>query len=102
MDLQAFWQQEVSYVFNRLLEQLDLNLTEDRSEYVYVDGEEGDFGVIRYKDAAGEVVAVRTIEGGDSEYTELTEHGKPLVAAKMLEAFRQSLTEKLQLAPGAI
>lgn len=102
MDLLALWQQDVQHPFNRLLEDRDLGLAEDRKDFVFVDGEEGDHGVIRYMDATGNVVCIRTIEGGDIEQLELTDYGKPLVAAKMLEVFKQVLTEKLELAPGTL
>jgi hypothetical protein len=102
MNLFSLWQQDMVFPFNRKLEDLDLGLVEDLKDFVYVDGEEGDFGVIRYLDASGQVVCVRTIEGGDSEQMELTEYGKPLIAAKMLEVFKETLTEALELAPGTL
>jgi hypothetical protein len=99
MNLQKLWQYDLQSTFDRLLEDAELGLTEDRSDFVFVDGEEGDYGVIRYTDASGQVVAVRNIEGGDAESIELTDLGKPLVARKMLELFRHTLAEKLMLAP---
>lgn len=102
MNLQELWQQDMLFTFNRVLEDLDLNLTEDLTDFVCVDGEEGDFGVIRYKDATGNVVAIKNVEGGDVEHLELTDYGKPLIAAKLLLVFKQTLTEKLELVPGTL
>ncbi|MEX3983799.1 hypothetical protein AB4Y45_32975 [Paraburkholderia sp. EG287A] len=102
MDLLALWQQDFQSPFTRLLEDLDLGLTEDRKDFVFVDGEEGDFGDIRYMDKYGRVVCVRTIEGGDRESLELTDYGKPIIAAKMLEVFKDALSKKLGLAPGSL
>jgi hypothetical protein len=93
MDLRDIWQQEASCSFFNLLEKEDLGLAEDSSDYVVVDGEESDYGVIRYLDAGGKVVAIKTIHGGDSEEWEVTEHGKTLIADKLLGLFRQSLSQ---------
>lgn len=102
MNLQDLWQQELLFALNCALEDADLGLTADHSEFVYVDGEEGDFGVIRYKDASGQVVATKTVDGGDSAHLELTDYGKPLVAAKLMDVFKETLTKKLELAPGTL
>lgn len=102
MDLQDLWQQELLFSLNRALEDADLGLTADHSEFVVVDGEESDFGVIRYKDATGQVVAIKTVDGGDAAHLELTEYGKPLVAAKLMDVFKATLTSKLELAPGTL
>ena len=39
MDLQDLWQQELLFSLNRALEDADLGLTADHSEFVVVDGE---------------------------------------------------------------
>ncbi len=97
MDLRQLWEQDLAFGFSRLLETHELGLTADNTDYVYVDGEEGDFGTIRYKDASGQVVVIREIEGGDVESLELTDYGRPIVAKVMLDIFKQSLAEKLQV-----
>jgi hypothetical protein len=102
MDLRDFWEQELLFDFSRLLERQNLKLTADHTDYVYVDGEEGEFGTIRYKDATGAVVAVKTIEGGDVDSLELTDYGKPLVASALMTMFKDTLARKLTLVGGAL
>lgn len=57
---------------------------EDRSGFVYVDGEEGDYGQILYSHN-GVLVAKRVIEGGDSEWYEFTPKGKSLLLAMYVD-----------------
>jgi hypothetical protein len=102
MDLRDIWEQELLFDFSRLLERQDLKLTADHTDYVFVDGEEGDFGTIRYKDATGAVVAVKTIEGGDVDSLELTDYGKPIVAAALMTMFKDTLSRKLNVTGGAL
>jgi hypothetical protein len=97
MDLRQLFEQDLLFGFGLLLERHDLQLEADHTDFVYVDGEEGDFGIIRYKDATGQVVAIKNIHGGDSEDLELTDYGRPLVAKLILGLFKQTLAEKLQV-----
>ncbi len=84
MNLQDFWMEHINYKFLRILEETDLNLTEDSSEYVYVDGEEGDYGEIRYS-LQGTLIATKVVEGGDCSYLELTDDGKKFLISKVKE-----------------
>jgi hypothetical protein len=102
MDLRQLWEQDLVFGFTRLLETHELGLTADNTDFVYVDGEEGDFGTIRYKDATGAVVAVKTIEGGDVDSLELTDYGKPIVASALMAMFKDTLCRKLNVASGAL
>lgn len=51
---------------------------EDTSGFVYVDGEEGDYGRILFSHN-GVLIATRVIAGGDSEWYEFTPEGKSLL-----------------------
>jgi len=63
-----------------LLESAELPCKEDRSGYIYVDGEEGDYGVIKYyAEQSGIHIATKVIEGGDVEWVEFTEYGATLM-----------------------
>ena len=84
---------DVQSPFQRLLEDAELDLTADHRDFVYVDGEEGDHGVVRYYDADKQLVAVRTLHGGDSEHTELTTLGAQMVRAKLTSLFAQTISE---------
>ena len=93
MELLDVWQQHIQYDFNRLLEECDLGLSADYTDYVYVDGEEGDHGIVRYLDSAGKIVAVKTIFAGDDESLDVTDYGRKIVADKLTEAFATAISK---------
>lgn len=95
MNFLDLWQQELGFDFNRRLEDLELNLVSDHEDFVYVDGEEGDHGTIRYRDDSGQVVAIKEVEGGDVSSLTITDYGKPIVKAALTELFKQTLDDKL-------
>lgn len=73
--------QEMYDVINVLrdeLDKLDDELTKDSSGYVYVDGEEGDYGDILYY-LETELIYTHRIHGGDMEEIILTDMGKKIV-----------------------
>jgi hypothetical protein len=105
--LEEFYQD--NFVYNSfafdLENQPDLNEFErDVSGYVYVDGEEGDYGVIKYTEkSTGKHVASRVIKGGDNEHYEFTAYGTALFADRLLKIMAERLEEvkkKAQLAEG--
>ena len=56
--------------------ELENAVVRDNSEFVVVDGEEGDHGIIKFfskKDNA--MLAVQTVNGGDDEWVEFTKAG---------------------------
>jgi hypothetical protein len=63
------------------IDELDrtLDFVADHSEFVCVDGEEGDYGKVTYRTPEGVIVAVRTILGGDDEETVFTPEGKVIM-----------------------
>lgn len=73
----------------------EFDCIEDSSEFVFVDGEEGDYGVIKYFTPKGNLLAIKTVEGGDSEFTEFTEFGKNFLKQKILNIFLDNY-EKIQ------
>ena len=72
------------------LDALDDTFRADSSGYVYVDGEEGDYGDILYYQGE-ELVYTRRIHGGDEEEIILTELGKLLVRPIILDAILLNL-----------
>lgn len=81
-------------------DELDDGIKVDDSDYVCVDGEEGDYGIIRFiSKCDGRLLAARVVCGGDREWVDFTRDGfdyfKPhfdvFVAAK-LDAFRSRLS----------
>lgn len=84
-----FWRAH-SLKLESLLEATDTAyLVKDSSGYVYVDGEEGDYGVVRYYcPITKELVATHTIHGGDNEEYEFTEYGKKLLGHLVLSAMK--------------
>lgn len=96
MDLLDIWNYELSHGFILDLNDAELGLTADHTDFVVVDGEEGDHGVIRYLDATGELVATKTVHGGDSESLELTPYGKKFVAGHFRSIFDKLLLRKLE------
>lgn len=96
MDLLAqIFQFDVLQTLIRVLEEDDLELVADHKDFVYVDGEEGDYGIVRYSDAQGNEIAVRTIHGGDSDDVTLTEFGAALVRERLQARFAQVVAQKV-------
>jgi len=82
-------------------------LTTNNDDYVYVDGEEGDFGVVRYfgTDIDGNEnvhMATQYIHGGDIEHDYYTLAGADMVQKIMRENFETALRRSLEesLDPG--
>ncbi len=77
--LNELWNAEVaprlSVVLDKLSERFESELIVDNSEYVYVDGEEGDYGKVYYRTEDNELLFTKIIEGGDREYWEVTPGG---------------------------
>jgi len=65
----------------------DLDYTTDTSEFNIVDGEEGDNGIIKYYTIDGDLLAIKTVYGGDSEEVEFTHWGKDMLKEKALDIF---------------
>lgn len=94
MNLRDIWDCGPGAVIGSRLEDIDPGFVKDNRDYVYVDGEEGDHGVIRYyKD--GVLMVIRTIHGGDWETHTLTDEGKAYVKQVMLDAVRLALDTEL-------
>lgn len=55
----------------------------DMSEFTVVDGEEGDYGKITYRDKTG-VIAVKTVHGGDDYDVEFTPYGRAVMVGHFL------------------
>jgi signal peptidase I len=82
--------QNVLWKVRDALDALDDTFWKDSSGYVYVDGEEGDYGDILYfKDE--ELVYTHRIHGGDSEEIILTELGKSIVKPLILDTIACNL-----------
>lgn len=69
-ELISFFFQDV--LFSDFHGDTDLEIIEDNSGYIFVDGEEGDYGEIHYFNLENVLLAVRIIEGGDVEWTRWT------------------------------
>lgn len=93
MDLRVYWEQELQHSFVMALEDEELGLTVDTSDFVVVDGEEGDYGMIRYLDSNDEVVATKFIQGGDMESLDVTKYGRQFLGEKILRLFQQTLQQ---------
>jgi hypothetical protein len=65
--------------FDVLVQEFLDSLTSDYSDFHYVDGEEGDYGIIRYT-AFGQLIATKTVHGGDMEDIDFTDQGKLLLS----------------------
>lgn len=64
----------------------------DKTEFVVVDNEEGDYGTIRYFDIGGSLLAVRIVLGGDTEDTMFTAFG----IEKLTPLAKKWLDEKIE------
>lgn len=82
--LEEYFNYEIRSVFTEIISKDD-DYVADYAEFNVVDGEEGDYGVITYLHD-NEVVAIRTIFGGDDERIKFTDFGKSLFNAKLQKA----------------
>lgn len=88
--LQEFCRQIGFYIGDLDSEVHDIDSKADYKDFVSVDGEEGDYGIVRYYDKTNnQLLAVRTIHGGDSEDTEFTQYGASLLQDKALHLMRE-------------
>lgn len=74
--LKEYLEQCGIYVQNDLQEDLDMDYDIDNSDYVVVDGEEGDYGV-RKLSWQGKIVAYHVVYGGDYEEIVFAENALP-------------------------
>lgn len=91
--LAEFWNYPIANRMYSAVDQDPSEFIEDDSEFVCVDGEEGDYGVIKYSDTEGHLVAIRTIYGGDREDVEFTDYGKALMRNKLTALFETVLAQ---------
>lgn len=82
--LDEYFDYEIRCKFTALISEDD-DYRADYSQFNVVDGEEGDYGVIRYFHG-DELVAIKNVYGGDSEEVEFTSFGKTLFNAKLINA----------------
>ena len=80
----------VMWKVREALDALDDTFSKDSSGYVYVDGEEGDYGDILYYQGEEPVYTHRS-HGGDSDEIILTELGKTLVRPVILNTILLNL-----------
>ena len=66
-------------------------LKTNNDEYVFVDGEEGDYGIIKYLDENNVVMMVQYVKGGDIEAFTYTAAGMAVVRAILLKNFESCL-----------
>lgn len=92
--LLQFWEERIGDSLRTLLEDDVSEFAADYSGFVFVDGEEGDFGTIKYTDATGQLVVTRTVHGGDSEDVEFTDYGKTVMMGLVRQAFEKAMSEE--------
>lgn len=78
-----------------ITEEFENILENNNDAMVYVDGEEGDFGVVRYY-LNGVLMMVKYVGGGDQETTYYTAEGNAEIRKLLLEGFEDSLDDALR------
>lgn len=73
----------------------DIDYKEDNSEMNAIDGEEGDFGTIRYYSIDGDLLATRIIHGGDDEETIFTKKGEKELAKAVFNLVTDRILDTL-------
>jgi hypothetical protein len=98
---------DYQHTLNEAIEKWVDTLTSNNDDYVYVDGEEGDFGIVRYfgTDVDGnndQHMMTEYIHGGDIEHSYYTLAGADMVQKIMRENFETALRKSLEasLDPG--
>lgn len=69
----------------------DIKHTPDYSEFNVVDGEESDFGIVKYFDLDGTLLAKKIVHGGDDEDIEFTEYGISLLSPLAIEILNKNI-----------
>ncbi len=88
--LEDYFDYEIRLKFDECIrEDLD-DYKADYSEFTIVDGEEGDYGTIKYYYGT-ELVAIKTVHGGDEEEIEYTRFGQRLFNAKLINALSKAI-----------
>lgn len=82
----SLWNME----FENLLNLIELD--SDYSNFTYVDGEEGDYGVVLHS-LNGIVLVKQIVEGGDCDYYEITKSGKKFYTKIILERLTEWVKE---------
>lgn len=72
---------------------VDIDCILDSTNYNVIDGEEGDYGVIRYYTLDGNLIATYTNCGGDLDYVEFTEFGKKLFTPLVMSVIELQLNK---------
>ncbi len=78
--------------FNPVKEYEPIKYNSDYSEFIVVDGEEGDYGVIKHFPENKILLAITIVNGGDDEDTQFTQYGKALCTATVINALEDCLT----------
>lgn len=91
MNLLEEFCREIGLMVSIDIDELDIDYTEDLSEFNICDGEEGAYGTIKYYDIDGDLLAVLKVYGGDDEEIEFTQHGKNILKEKALNIFYNNL-----------
>lgn len=73
-----------SFETEAIFDKLEDSLVADHSKWVYVDGEEGDYGIVTYT-LNGELVCTHHIHGGDCENYVFTRFGVILIKKALME-----------------
>jgi len=89
--LEQLWMELLSFSIPPSPDEFDYE--EDYTFFNVEDGEEGDYGNILYYYNAN-LVAVKTVFGGDDDDIDYTSYGKKLLGDKMLELVKSKI-EKL-------
>jgi hypothetical protein len=66
----------------------DFRYKEDLSEFTVIDGEEGDYGIIKFYSLCGKLLAVREVFGGDDSDIEFTQYAKELFEPIIISAVK--------------
>lgn len=66
----------------------DLKYRTDLSEFNIIDGEEGDYGIIKFYSLTDELIAVKEVFGGDDFDIEFTQYAKELFEPIIMSAVK--------------
>lgn len=78
-----------------MVEAWENSLESNHDEFVVIDNEESDYGIIRYKDSNGVEMLTKVVQGGDVENTYFTEAGIQVMRKMMLDNFSDMLEAAL-------
>lgn len=79
---------------NKLVEAWEDSMYANYDDFVYIDGEEGDYGIIKYF-VGDELMMIKYVDGGDADTTVYTDRGVEFVQTLLMRNMQNEIQSAL-------